>query len=170
MGIRHRLNHRSIALQNKYLSRCRRRLFSTIVAYKGVKPNISTNAFIASSSSLIGDVMVEDDASIWFGCVLRGDVASIKVGKRSNIQDGTIIHVNAPKEHLNIPQLHTIIGQDVTVGHQCILHACELKDRSFVGMQSCIMDGAVVESDAILLLDLWLQWEKLSRVVSYGQG
>ena len=99
---------------------------------------------------MIGDVTIEDDASIWFGCVLRGDVASIKVGKRSNIQDGTIVHVNAPKEHLNIPQLHAIIGEDVTVGHGCILHACELKDRAFVGMQACIMDGAVVESDAIV--------------------
>lgn len=123
---------------------------ATIVPYKGKSPIISTKAFIASSSSLIGDVMIDDDASIWYGCVLRGDVASIRIGKRSNIQDGTIIHVNSAKPDLNIAQLNTIVGIDCTIGHQCILHACELKDRAFVGMQSCIMDGAIIESDAMV--------------------
>ena len=136
-----------------YLQRMCKRLFNgsaTIVPYKGKLPIISPNAFIASSSSLIGDITIAEDASIWYGCVLRGDVAAIRVGERSNVQDGTVIHVNSEKQQLNIPQLNTIIGTDVTIGHQCLLHACELKDRAFVGMQSCVMDGAVVESDAMV--------------------
>mmetsp|Transcript_57664 Transcript_57664/g.91669 ORF Transcript_57664/g.91669 Transcript_57664/m.91669 type:complete len:231 (+) Transcript_57664:804-1496(+) len=123
---------------------------ATILPYKGVAPVISPHAFIASTSSIIGDVRIEEDASIWFNCVLRGDVASIRVGKRSNVQDGTVIHVNSAKPDLNIPQLHTLIGEDVTVGHGCILHACQLHDRSFIGMQACIMDGAIIESDAMV--------------------
>ena len=140
-------------LGNRYdLQRRCKRSFSnaTIVPYKGKSPIISPKAFIASSSSLIGDIVIEDDASIWYGCVLRGDVAAIRVGKRSNVQDGTIIHVNSAKPELNIPTLNTIIGDDVTIGHGCILHACELKDRAFIGMQSCIMDGAIIESDAMV--------------------
>ena len=130
-----------------------KRLFvnnATIVSYKDKTPIISRKAFIASNTSLIGDIIIDDDASIWYGCVLRGDVGSIRIGKRSNIQDGTIIHVNSAKPELNIAQLNTIIGNDVTIGHQCILHACQLNDRSFIGMQSCIMDGAIIESDGMI--------------------
>ena len=84
---------------------------------------------------IIGDVIIEKDASIWYNCVLRGDVANIRIGERTNIQDGTIIHCNSAKPNRNIPQLHTIIGKDVTVGHGAILHACTIHDRSFIGMQ-----------------------------------
>merc|ERR1719474_725285 len=125
------------------------RIFSTIVPHQGVRPQISVDCFIGDNCSIIGDVSIEQDASIWYNCVLRADVASIRVGRRSNVQDGTVIHCNSAKPELDIPQLHTIIGDDVTIGHQCLLHACTLEDRAFIGMQSCIMDGAVVESDAM---------------------
>ena len=139
---------------------------ATIVAYKGMKPKISSDAFVACSSSLIGDVTIEQDASIWFGCVLRGDVARIHIGKRSNIQDGTIIHVNSAKPELNIPQLHTIIGDDVTVGHQCLLHACTINDRAFIGMQTCIMDGAIIEQDAMVAAGSLVT---MGKIVKSGQ-
>lgn len=124
------------------------RLFTNtaIVAHKSGRPQISVDCFIGENCSIIGDVAIEEDASIWYNCVLRGDVASIRVGRRTNVQDGTVIHCNAPKPEHDIPQLHTIIGDDVTIGHQCLLHACTLESRAFIGMQTCILDGAVVES------------------------
>lgn len=99
---------------------------------------------------VIGDTVIDKDASIWYNCVLRGDVASIRVGERTNIQDGTIIHCNSAKPERNIPIMHTIIGKDVTVGHGAILHACTINDRAFIGMQACVMDGVTVETDAMV--------------------
>ena len=136
---------------------------TTIVPYKGVSPVISPRAFIAPSSSLIGDVSIDEDASIWFGCVLRGDVASIRVGARSNVQDGTVIHVNAAKAEKDVERINTVIGVDVTVGHLCLLHACTLEDRAFVGMGSIVMDNAVCESDSILAAGSLLTFGKVAR-------
>src|SRR5690606_27614238 len=90
-----------------------------------------------------GDVTVGAETGIWFGCVLRGDVDRIRIGARTNIQDGTVVHVS----HRDGP---TVIGDEVTVGHLALLHACTLEDRSFVGMKACVMDGAVVESGAMV--------------------
>lgn len=138
---------RGVSINAKQFQRLNHiRLFSTIVGYKNKLPQISVECFVGENCSIIGDVFIEQDASIWYNCVLRGDVASIHIGRRTNIQDGTVIHCNSAKPELDIPQLHTVIGDDVTVGHQCVLHACTLEERAFVGMQSCIMDGAVVES------------------------
>jgi carbonic anhydrase/acetyltransferase-like protein (isoleucine patch superfamily) len=106
---------------------------------KGISPTISDKAFIAPGSAIIGDVEIGADCGIWFGCVVRGDVNIIRIGERSNIQDGTIIHVTRKTGP-------TIIGKNVTVGHSVLLHACILEDDCFVGMHSTIMDGAVVES------------------------
>jgi len=107
-----------------------------VLPYKGVSPEIHPSAFVAPGAAVLGDVVIGEDSNIWFGCVLRGDVDVIRIGKRSNIQDGTIVHLsrNAP----------TLVGDDVTVGHGAILHGCVLEDRAFVGMGATVLDGAVV--------------------------
>ncbi len=116
---------------------------SFILPYKGVMPKIESSAFVAPSASIIGDVEIGADSNIWYGCVLRGDVNDIKIGARTNIQDGTIIHVTTNFSG-------TFVGDDVTVGHNAILHACRIEDFGFVGMGACVMDGAVVEGQAML--------------------
>lgn len=114
-----------------------------ILSYKGIFPKIHDSAFIAPSASVVGDVQIGEDSNIWYNCTLRGDVNDIKIGKRTNIQDGTVIHVTTDFQG-------TYVGDDVTVGHLAILHACTIEDFGFVGMQACVMDGAVVESHGML--------------------
>lgn len=109
----------------------------------GVRPVIDQAAWVAPTAVLIGAVTLAAGANIWFGCVLRADTNPIKIGARSNIQDGTIIHVNHA-------EFATNIGDDVTVGHAAIIHACTLKNRAFVGMGATIMDGAVIEEGGML--------------------
>lgn len=110
-----------------------------ILPYKNITPKIDDTAFIAPSASIIGDVEIGAQSQIWYGCTARGDVNDIKIGARTNIQDGTVIHVTHGVAG-------TYIGDDVTVGHSAILHACTVHDKGFVGMQACVMDNAVVES------------------------
>jgi carbonic anhydrase/acetyltransferase-like protein (isoleucine patch superfamily) len=119
-----------------------------IKPHENITPRIAPDAFIAETAVVIGDVEIGAAASIWYGCVLRGDSNSIKVGARTNIQDGTVIHVNHERE--GAAGTRTTIGSDVTVGHMALLHACTLEDGSFVGMKACVMDGVVVESGAMV--------------------
>ena len=114
-----------------------------ISSYKGIKPQISKSAFIADNTSIIGDVKIGDETGIWFNVVIRGDVAPIRIGNRTNIQDGTVIHVTRGGHPTNI-------GDEVTVGHGAILHACTLEDKSFVGMGATILDNAVVKTGAFV--------------------
>ena len=114
-----------------------------ILDYAGQRPEIAADAFIAPGAVVIGSVRIANQASVWFGCVVRGDVCHIEIGARSNLQDGTIVHVSRN----GTP---TLIGADVTVGHSCVLHACTLEDRAFVGMSCTVMDDTVVESHAML--------------------
>lgn len=114
-----------------------------ILAYKGILPTIATDAFIAPTATVIGDVVIGAGTSVWFNCVIRGDVHEIRIGERTNIQDGTIIHVTGGK-------LGTYIGSDITIGHGAILHACTLEDCCFIGMGAIILDGAVVETGAMV--------------------
>ncbi|HKP23353.1 MAG TPA: gamma carbonic anhydrase family protein [Dongiaceae bacterium] len=116
--------------------------------HHGVTPTIAASAFVAETAVVIGDVTIGDEASIWYGCVLRGDGNYIRVGARTNIQDGTIVHVNHERE--GAAGTRTIIGADVTIGHMALIHACILEDGCFIGMQACVMDGAVVESGAMV--------------------
>ncbi|HSU05867.1 MAG TPA: gamma carbonic anhydrase family protein [Acetobacteraceae bacterium] len=109
----------------------------------GISPRVHPTAFVAPTAAVIGDVEIGPESGIWFGCVVRGDTNIIRIGARTNIQDGTIIHVDA----VTFP---TIIGDDVTVGHGAIIHACTLKDRAFVGMGSTVLDGAVIEEGGML--------------------
>lgn len=114
-----------------------------ILPYKGIKPNINKTAYIAPSSSIIGDVKIGSNSSIWFNNVLRGDVESIKIGDNTNVQDGSIIHTsrfNGPVE----------IGDNITIGHLSLIHACIICNNAFIGMNSTIMDHAVIEEYAFV--------------------
>jgi gamma-carbonic anhydrase len=114
-----------------------------LYAFEGVVPKIASGVWIAPSAAVIGDVEIGEQSGIWFHCVLRGDTNFIRIGQRTNIQDGTIIHVNSGS-------FPTIIGDDVTVGHAAIVHACTLEDRAFVGMGATVLDGAVIEEGGML--------------------
>ncbi len=114
-----------------------------LYSFEGKSPRIDPTAFIAPTAAVIGEVDIGAESSIWFHCVLRGDSNFIRIGARCNIQDGTIIHVNAG-------QYPTIIGDDVTVGHAAIVHACTLHNRAFVAMGSTVLDGAVIEEGGVL--------------------
>ncbi|MCB1680678.1 MAG: gamma carbonic anhydrase family protein [Alphaproteobacteria bacterium] len=114
-----------------------------IYPYRGIMPKIHETAFIAPSASIIGDVEIGEGSNIWYSCVLRGDVNPIRIGKNTNIQDGTVIHTTSGFQG-------TTVGDNVTVGHTAILHACTVEDYGFVGMQACVMDGAVVEKAGML--------------------
>jgi carbonic anhydrase/acetyltransferase-like protein (isoleucine patch superfamily) len=113
-----------------------------IIPYKGKLPTIGKDCYIAPTATLIGDVTIKDGASVWFGCVLRGDVSAIVVGERSNIQDNTVIHGE--------DGCPTIIGDDVTVGHSAIIHAATVGDRVLVGMGSVLLSRSSICSDTII--------------------
>ncbi len=114
--------------------------------FKDIMPTIANRVFVAETASVIGDVYIGEDSSVWYGCTLRGDVNHIRIGARTNIQDGVVIHC-ASRENGDIP---TIVGDDCTIGHQALLHACTIGNRVLIGMQACVMDGASVGDEAIV--------------------
>ncbi|MFM8332933.1 MAG: gamma carbonic anhydrase family protein [Candidatus Methylumidiphilus sp.] len=120
-----------------------------IRAYQGKTPHIGKDVFIDDTALVVGDVSLGDDASIWPMAVLRGDVNRIEVGARSNIQDGSVLHVTHDGEH--VPGGFALyVGEDVTVGHRVVLHGCRVGDRCLIGMGAVVMDGAVIEDDVIV--------------------
>ncbi|HEX8192829.1 MAG TPA: gamma carbonic anhydrase family protein [Allosphingosinicella sp.] len=120
-----------------------------LIGFGGKAPQVDRAAFVAPGARLIGDIEIAADASIWYNCVLRGDVNRIRIGARTNIQDGTVIHVDSPKA--GDEEGHaTIIGEEVLIGHLAMVHGCILHDRAFVGLGSIVMDGCAIESDAML--------------------
>lgn len=114
-----------------------------ILPYAGKTPRIHPTAWIAPTAVVIGDVEIGPETGIWYGCVVRGDVNEIRIGARTNIQDGTVIHVAAEGQG-------TTIGDEITVGHMALLHACTVESNAFIGMKSCVMDGAHVERHAMV--------------------
>jgi carbonic anhydrase/acetyltransferase-like protein (isoleucine patch superfamily) len=116
---------------------------SLILPYRGILPRVDDSAYVSQGVVLAGDIEIGAQSSVWFGCIIRGDVNNVRIGARSNIQDGTVIHVSSFG-------YGTVIGDDVTVGHQALLHACTIEDGAFVGMKACVMDGAVVEKGAMV--------------------
>ena len=116
---------------------------NTIFPYQGIVPRIHRTAFIAPNATIIGRVEIKEESSVWFNCVIRGDMNEIIIGKKSNIQDGTIIHVDSRTNG-------TYIGDRVTIGHLALVHACTIGDDCMIGMQATIMDGAVVDDGAIV--------------------
>lgn len=113
-----------------------------ILPYQGIMPTIHPTARIAAGVVIIGNVTIGAESNIWYGCVLRGDDEAITIGARCNIQDGTVIHIN-----LKLP---TTIGDDVSIGHMALIHACTIQPHGFVGMKGVVLDGAVIESHAML--------------------
>lgn len=105
-------------------------------------PTVHGTAFVASSADILGDVTLEEDASVWYGCVLRGDVAPIRVGARTNLQDLSLVHADA-----GFP---TLIGSDVGVGHGAILHGCEIGEGCLIGMGAIVLSGAVIGAGSVV--------------------
>ncbi|EKO3993579.1 gamma carbonic anhydrase family protein [Vibrio fluvialis] len=122
---------------------------SAIRSYKGITPQIGECVYIDESSVLVGDIKIGNDASIWPLVAARGDVNHIVIGARSNIQDGSVLHVTH-KNNENPDGYPLIIGEDVTVGHKVMLHGCTIQDRVLVGMGAIVLDGVVVESDVMI--------------------
>ena len=111
--------------------------------YKGITPRVHPSAFIDESAQVIGDVEIGEESSVWMNAVVRGDVHWIRIGRRSNIQDGTIVHVmNATHP--------TTIGNEVTVGHAAVVHGCTIGDRVLIGMSAVLLNGASVGDDSIV--------------------
>ena len=125
-----------------------------LIKFQGKTPKIGKNVFIADGAKIIGEVEIDEDSSVWFNCVLRADYNFIKIGKRVNIQDLTTLHI-WHKEFdengaLKDPGHPTIIADDVSIGHNCVIHACEIKERVLIGMNSVVMDGAYIAEDSIV--------------------
>jgi carbonic anhydrase/acetyltransferase-like protein (isoleucine patch superfamily) len=117
--------------------------FGPVFSLDGVTPTIAADAFIAPTAAVIGDVVIGAETGIWFHCLVRGDLNSIRIGARTNIQDATIIHVD-------VGEFSVFIGDDVTVGHNAVIHSCTLKNRAFVGISATVLDGAVIEEGGML--------------------
>jgi carbonic anhydrase/acetyltransferase-like protein (isoleucine patch superfamily) len=112
--------------------------------FSGKEPQIHEGAFLAENACIIGDVRIGEKASIWYNCVLRGDVNSIEIGPYSNIQDGTVIHVNQSPSH------PTIVEERVTIGHSVTLHGCVIKKHALIGIGASVLNGAIVEEEALV--------------------
>lgn len=121
----------------------------SIITLKGKTPVIDDSAFIAPGCRIIGDVTIGPESSIWYNCVIRAEVNRVVIGARTNIQDGSVVHCDGPMP--GVPDgFPTIIGDDVLVGHNVMLHGCILETRAFVGLSATVMNGAVIEGDAML--------------------
>ena len=108
-----------------------------LMPYREVEPQVAPSVFIADNATVIGDVVIGEESSVWFNVVVRGDVNSIRVGSRTNIQDGTVVHVS----HNTHP---TYIGDDVTIGHNATLHGCTIQNACLIGIGACLLDGVEV--------------------------
>jgi len=113
-----------------------------IESYEGVVPTIHDSAFVAASADIIGNVTIEDEASVWYNATLRGDINNIVIGPKSNVQDNACIHLS--------DDYGTYLGELVTIGHSAIVHAATVKDEVLIGMGACILDGAVIGERSII--------------------
>ena len=121
----------------------------TLIPFANRTPRLDPTSFVAPGAVLIGDVELGPEASIWYNCVLRGDVNRIRIGARTNIQDGSVLHVDSPRPGHEAGQ-PTLIGEEVLIGHLAMVHGCILHDRSFVGLGAIVMDGCEIESGGML--------------------
>lgn len=111
--------------------------------FRGILPQVDPSVYIDQSAQVIGDVHIGADSSIWMNVVIRGDVNAIRIGRRSNLQDGTIVHVMRDTHP-------THVGDEVTVGHAAVLHGCTIEDRCLIGMGAMLLNGAVIGRDSIV--------------------
>ena len=122
---------------------------TSLRSYKGIIPQLGEQVYIDSTSVMVGDIRIGDHSSIWPFVAARGDVNHIEIGQRTNIQDGSVLHVT--HKNAENPNGHPlIIGHDVTIGHKVMLHGCHIHDRVLVGMGSIILDAAIIESDVMI--------------------
>jgi len=120
-----------------------------IRGFKGMTPKLGERVFIDPSSVVLGDVELGDDSSVWPLTVIRGDMNYIRIGKRTNVQDGSVLHITHASSY-NPDGYALIIGDEVTIGHRVMLHGCTIGNRVLIGMSTTIMDGAVVEDDVVI--------------------
>jgi len=120
-----------------------------IRSFEGIHPSVGERVYIDDMATVVGDVVMGDDVSIWPYCAIRGDVRHIRIGARSNVQDNTVLHVthDGPYTPGGMPLL---IGEDVTIGHAAILHACTVEDACLIGMGSVVLDGARIGKNAMV--------------------
>jgi carbonic anhydrase/acetyltransferase-like protein (isoleucine patch superfamily) len=114
-----------------------------IRSFQGITPRLHPSVFVADGAHVIGDVEIGEDSSVWYNTVLRGDVNSIRIGRRSNIQDLTMVHVHKGRHPC-------VVGDDVTVGHHVVFHGCRVGNRVLVGIGAIILDGVVIEDDSFI--------------------
>ncbi|MCC9136843.1 gamma carbonic anhydrase family protein [Pontibacter silvestris] len=114
-----------------------------ILSVKGIKPQMGDGSFIAENATIVGNVVLGNDCSVWFNAVIRGDVNSIRIGDKTNIQDGVVIHCTYEKAA-------TTIGNNVSIGHRAIMHGCTIEDNVLIGMGAIVMDQAVVQKNCII--------------------
>lgn len=118
--------------------------------YRGISPTLGARCYVDPRASVIGDVVLGDDVSVWPFTVIRGDVNFVRIGDRTNIQDGSVIHVSHDGPHARLGGFATRIGSDVTIGHKAIIHACTIEDAVLIGMGAIVLDGAVVKTHAFI--------------------
>ena len=117
--------------------------------FKGITPTLGNGVFVDPSSVVLGDVVLGDDSSVWPLVAIRGDMNHIRIGARSNVQDGAILHITHASSY-NPDGYPLIIGDEVTIGHMAMLHGCTIGNRVLVGMSATVMDGAIVEDDVVI--------------------
>ncbi|MBV7258547.1 gamma carbonic anhydrase family protein [Erythrobacter crassostreae] len=133
---------------------------ANIISIHGKTPKIHDTAFIAPGSTIIGDVEIGAGSSIWYNCVVRADVFTIRIGERSNVQDGSVLHCDPPRPG-DEEGSALIIGDDVLIGHMAMVHGCTIHDRGFVGLGAIAMNKSVIGSDAMLAAGAMLTERKV---------
>ena len=118
--------------------------------YRDALPQVGERVYLDPSAEIIGDVVLGDDVSVWPLTVIRGDVNFIRIGARTNIQDGVVVHVSHDGPHAKLGGFATVIGEDVTIGHKAVIHACTIEDAVLIGMGAIVLDGAVVRKHAFI--------------------
>ena len=123
----------------------------SIRQFNGHKPDIHSSAYVDQDAVVMGEVSIASDVSVWPCAVIRGDVNHIKIGSRTNVQDGSVLHVtHASEEYSSATGTPLLIGEDVTIGHKVVLHACTIGNRCLIGMGSIILDNAVIEDEVMV--------------------
>jgi len=125
-------------------------LQGNIYSYQGHTPHIADDAWVAPGAMVIGRVFLGPRVSIWFNCVLRGDLGEIHVGEGSNIQDLSMVHIDGAEERPDGREVNTYIGKNVTVGHNCVIHSCVIGDNALIGMNAVVLSGAKIGEGAIV--------------------
>jgi carbonic anhydrase/acetyltransferase-like protein (isoleucine patch superfamily) len=135
---------------------------ATILPVEGVSPRFGKDCFVAPNATVVGDVIIGDNCSVWFNTVIRGDVNSIRIGNKVNIQDGAVIHCTYQKTK-------TVIGNNVSIGHNAIVHGCTIHDKVLIGMGAIVMDNAEIGSNSIIAAGaVVLEGSKIESGAIYG--